>query len=64
MERVKVLASTNELKSLMTILRDINTPRHEWVFTADRVIRLIVEEGLNTLPFTKKVVTTPTGKIE
>lgn len=58
---VHELQKTNELKALLTIIRDKNTSRAEWIFYADRVIRLLVEEGLNHLPFTPKTVITPTG---
>jgi uracil phosphoribosyltransferase len=61
-DRVKILAATKELKALLTIIRDRETPRSEWIFYADRVIRLLVEEGLNYLPFTAKPVVTPTGQ--
>ncbi|KAJ2744298.1 Uracil phosphoribosyltransferase, synthesizes UMP from uracil [Coemansia sp. BCRC 34301] len=45
----------------MTIIRDQNTPRGDFVFYSDRVIRLLVEEGLNYLPVISKEVTTPMG---
>lgn len=59
--RVTVLTPTRELKALLTIIRDRETPRADWVFYADRLIRLLVEEGLNHLPFVSKTVVTPTG---
>lgn len=59
--QVKTLTPTKELKALLTVIRDRETPRTEWVFYAERLIRLLVEEGLNHLPFTAKTVTTPTG---
>ena len=31
------------------------------MFSADHLIRLVVEEGLNQLPYNESVVTTPTG---
>ena len=37
--------------------------RSDFVFYADRLIRLVVEEGLNQLPFKEKDVTTPTDAI-
>lgn len=60
-EQVTILNPTKELKALLTIIRDRETPRSEWVFYAERIIRLLVEEGLNYLPFTPKTVITPTG---
>ncbi|OLY82016.1 Uracil phosphoribosyltransferase 1 [Smittium mucronatum] len=53
------LPQTNQLKALMTIIRDRDTKRNEFVFYADRIIRLLVEEGLNYLPVVPKKVTTP-----
>ncbi|KFP05717.1 Uracil phosphoribosyltransferase, partial [Calypte anna] len=38
--------------------------RGDFVFSADRLIRLVVEEGLNQLPYTECTVTTPTGRWE
>eukprot|EP00158_Paraphelidium_tribonemae_P006292 Partr_v1_DN27765_c0_g1_i1_m67263 putative uridine kinase len=59
--QVTTLPPTRELKALLTIIRDRDTARAEWVFYAERIIRLLVEEGLNHLPFTPKTVITPTG---
>ncbi|XP_012311198.1 uracil phosphoribosyltransferase homolog isoform X1 [Aotus nancymaae] len=35
--------------------------RGDFMFSADRLIRLVVEEGLNQLPYKECMVTTPTG---
>nr|XP_008542372.1 PREDICTED: uracil phosphoribosyltransferase homolog [Equus przewalskii] len=41
---------------------DIRTAsRGDFMFSADRLIRLVVEEGLNQLPYKECMVTTPTG---
>eukprot|EP01120_Amphizonella_sp_Union-15-10_P001660 TRINITY_DN1180_c0_g1_i1.p1 TRINITY_DN1180_c0_g1~~TRINITY_DN1180_c0_g1_i1.p1 ORF type:complete len:220 (-),score=28.02 TRINITY_DN1180_c0_g1_i1:100-759(-) len=58
---VHVLRSTSQIKSMHTIIRDKNTTREDFIFYADRLIRLLVEEGLSYLPFNEKTVTTPTG---
>ncbi|KAH9808701.1 uracil phosphoribosyltransferase-domain-containing protein [Melampsora americana] len=55
------LTQTTQLDGLMTILRDTHTARSEFIFTADRIIRLLVEEGLNHLPVEPHMVITPTG---
>lgn len=39
-----VLKRTNQLESLLTIIRDVETKRSEFVFYSDRIIRLLVEE--------------------
>lgn len=44
-EQVKLLAQTTQLKGLMTIIRSKETPRADFIFYADRIIRLLVEEG-------------------
>ncbi|KAI9306218.1 uracil phosphoribosyltransferase-domain-containing protein [Cunninghamella echinulata] len=59
--QVQVLAATSQLKGLMTIIRSKETPRADFIFYADRIIRLLVEEGLNHLPVIDKSVDTPTG---
>ncbi|CAI9735701.1 Hypothetical predicted protein [Octopus vulgaris] len=59
--QLKVLKNTNNIKELQTFLRDKTTARSDFIFYADRLIRLVVEEGLNQLPYQKFTVTTPTG---
>ncbi|KAI9317631.1 PRTase-like protein [Dichotomocladium elegans] len=59
--QVQVLSPTPQLKGLMTIIRSKETTRSDFIFYADRIIRLLVEEGLNHLPVVPKTVQTPTG---
>ncbi|KAI8140609.1 uracil phosphoribosyltransferase-domain-containing protein [Fennellomyces sp. T-0311] len=59
--QVQLLPATPQLKGLMTIIRAKDTPRADFIFYADRIIRLLVEEGLNHLPVINKDVETPTG---
>ena len=47
-------------EALYTIIRDKNTSRGDFLFYSDRIIRLLVEEGLNHLPVVPKTVETPT----
>lgn len=49
------------MRELHTILRDKTTTTSEFIFYADRLIRLVVEEGLNQLPVEDCTVTTPTS---
>ncbi|KAK9473753.1 uracil phosphoribosyltransferase [Dipodascopsis tothii] len=58
---VALLRQTPQLISLFTIIRDINTPRGDFVFYSNRIIRLLVEEGLDHLPVEATSVQTPTG---
>lgn len=60
-KNMHVLKYTPQLKSLYTIIRDRNTAREDFIFYSDRIIRLLVEEGLNLLPISSKTITTPTS---
>ncbi|EKM82152.1 hypothetical protein AGABI1DRAFT_112259 [Agaricus bisporus var. burnettii JB137-S8] len=55
------LPQTAQLEALYTIIRDKETSRGDFLFYSDRIIRLLVEEGLNHLPVISRVVETPTG---
>jgi uridine kinase len=46
-----------------TLIRDRETTKHDFVFYSDRLIRLVVENGLGHLPFTEKQVITPTESV-
>ncbi|KPP69015.1 uracil phosphoribosyltransferase-like [Scleropages formosus] len=59
--QVKLLPLNDQIRELQTIIRDKATSRGDFVFCADRLIRLVVEEGLNQLPYSECTVTTPTG---
>lgn len=57
---VFTLPHTAQLEALYTIIRDKETSRGDFLFYSDRIIRLLVEEGLNHLPVIPKTVVTPT----
>lgn len=57
---VYTLPQTAQLEALYTIIRDKETSRGDFLFYSDRIIRLLVEEGLNHLPVLPKTVVTPT----
>ncbi|XP_066496195.1 uracil phosphoribosyltransferase homolog [Tiliqua scincoides] len=59
--RLRLLPMNDQIRELQTIIRDKTASRGDFVFSADRLIRLVVEEGLNQLPYTECTVTTPTG---
>uniref|UniRef100_A0A8D0BZN3 Uracil phosphoribosyltransferase homolog n=1 Tax=Salvator merianae TaxID=96440 RepID=A0A8D0BZN3_SALMN len=59
--QLKLLPMNDQIRELQTIIRDKTASRGDFVFSADRLIRLVVEEGLNQLPYTECTVTTPTG---
>ncbi|KAI1331927.1 uracil phosphoribosyltransferase-domain-containing protein [Xylariaceae sp. FL0255] len=61
-DTVTVLPQTPQLIALLTKIRDKNTERADFIFYSNRIIRLLVEEGLNHLPIVEHTVTTPVGR--
>ena len=59
--QLTILKMTSQLRTLMTIIRDKDTKRNDFIFYADRINRLLIEEGLNGLPTKEKKVLTRTG---
>ncbi|MCD7449771.1 Uridine kinase-like protein 5 [Datura stramonium] len=60
---VFVIHSTFQIRGMHTLVRNEKTTKHDFVFYADRLIRLVVEHGLGHLPFTEKQIITPTGSV-
>merc|ERR1712113_433459 len=56
-----LLKSTMQTRGMHTKIRCRSTPRSDFVFYADRLIRLIVEMALGKLPSTECTVHTPAG---
>ena len=61
-ESVHLLPQTKWLRSLHTIIRDRHAYRERFVTNASRVIRQLVESGLEQLPFEQSDVLTPVGE--
>ncbi|KAK0664000.1 putative uracil phosphoribosyltransferase [Cercophora samala] len=61
-DNVTVLPQTPQLIALLSIIRNHSTARGDFVFYSNRIIRLLVEEGLNHLPTVSHTVTTPVGR--
>jgi uridine kinase len=59
---LKLLPPNFQIRGMHTIIRDRTTARNDFVFYADRLIRLVVEHGLGYLPWTNCSVATPTGE--
>jgi uracil phosphoribosyltransferase len=59
---VHLLPQTNQLRALHTIIRDRHADREDFVVNASRVIRQLVEAGLELLPFEPYEVQTPVGR--
>ncbi|ORZ26307.1 uracil phosphoribosyltransferase-domain-containing protein [Lobosporangium transversale] len=60
--QVTILAPTPQLKGMMSIIRNRDTSRADFIFYADRIIRILIEEALNHLPVVEKFILTPTGQ--
>nr|CAB3267525.1 uracil phosphoribosyltransferase homolog [Phallusia mammillata] len=59
--QLRLVAVNDQIRRLQTILRDKNSTRSEFVFSADRLIRIVIEESLNLLPYSSKIVQTSCG---
>ncbi|KAH7007980.1 uracil phosphoribosyltransferase-domain-containing protein [Ilyonectria destructans] len=62
LENVHVLPQTPQLIALLSMIRSKTTDRADFIFYSNRIIRLLVEEGLNHLPVIEHTVTTPVGR--
>ncbi|CAH8864071.1 unnamed protein product [Trichobilharzia szidati] len=60
-KHIILLPQSDHVRVLQTVIRNRETTRNEFLFHADRLIRLVVEEGLNQLPYEDVCITTPTG---
>ncbi len=58
-----VIPSNFQIRGMHTIVRDASTDTEDFVFYADRLLRLVVEHGLGLLPFTERAVITPTDEV-
>ena len=47
--KFRILKRTDQIEELQTSLRDASTSRSDFKFVADRLIRMVIEEGLNQL---------------
>lgn len=61
-KNVHLLPQTNQLRALHTVIRDRKARRDDFVFYSGRIIRMLIEEGLNLVPFEKHEVETPVGR--
>lgn len=59
---VHLLPQTNQLRALHSLIRDRSIRRDDFVFYSGRINRLLIESGLNLLPFEQWDVETPVGR--
>ncbi|UOH82992.1 hypothetical protein LQV05_005705 [Cryptococcus neoformans] len=62
-KQIVLLEQRNQLRGIMTILRDRTTCREEFIFHIDRLSTIIVEKALTLIPCEPKVVKTPNKNI-
>ncbi len=55
-DTVHVLQLSAQMKAVMTFIRTTDIPREDFVFFADRIVRFVVEEGLNYVPCMRHVL--------
>ena len=55
------LEATNHIKELQTVIMDKTSTRNDFIFHADRLIRVVIGESLNQLSYRITTITTPTG---
>lgn len=59
--KLVVMSDSYQARGLHTIIREADACRNDIVFYSNRLMRLLIEEGLGLLPFERKTVTTPSG---
>jgi uracil phosphoribosyltransferase len=59
---VHLLAQTDQLRALHSLIRDRTVRREDFVFYAGRINRLLIERSLDLLPFEPWDVQTPVGR--
>ena len=59
---VHLLPQTKHLRALHTAIRDRDADREVFIFNAGRIVRQLVEAGLELLPFEPYDVQTPVGR--
>lgn len=59
---VHLLPQTNQLRAMHTVIRDKDASIEDFVFYSSRIIRLLLEAGMELLPFDGRDVTTPVGE--
>ncbi|CAL5221877.1 g4140 [Coccomyxa viridis] len=58
---LELMPSNFQIRGMHTLIRDRSTSKADFVFYADRLLRLVVEHSLGHLPFQEKCVVTATG---
>ncbi|KAF8322524.1 PRTase-like protein [Clavulina sp. PMI_390] len=56
-----ILPQTPQIKGMMTVLRDVTTPKADFIFNTDRLATTVIEAAMTLLPFEPIKVMTPIG---
>ncbi|VDK30340.1 unnamed protein product [Gongylonema pulchrum] len=57
-----ILPQTPQVRGLHTFMRNRKTTRDEFIFYSDRLMRILIENAMNSMPFKDTAVTKPTGE--
>lgn len=62
-DNVHLLAQSNQLRALHTVVRNRDASRDDFVFYSRRIMRMLLEAALDLLPFRPLEVVTPVGEV-
>uniref|UniRef100_A0A915BI45 Uridine kinase n=4 Tax=Parascaris univalens TaxID=6257 RepID=A0A915BI45_PARUN len=57
-----IVPQTPQVRGLHTFIRNRKTPRDEFIFYSERLMRILIENAMNFMPFKDVSVETPSGK--
>lgn len=57
-----IVPQTPQVRGLHTFIRNRKTSRDEFIFYSDRLMRILIENAMNFMPFKDITVTTPAGE--
>ncbi|CAH0546438.1 unnamed protein product [Brassicogethes aeneus] len=60
-DTVRLLPTTPQIRGLHTFIRNKDTPRDEFIFYSNRLIRLVIEYTLSLMSFNEKLIESPQG---
>jgi len=60
---LNIVAETPQVLGLHTFIRDRETKRDEFIFYSERLMRILIENAMNFVPYEDVEVNTPTGPI-
>lgn len=61
-DSLHIINETTQIRGIHTIIRNKQTNRDEFIFYAERLMCLLIEEALNYVPYTNVEVETPAGQ--